>query len=334
MNQKHKPLTISTILQSLRGRASSIRRFVKKRLAPKKKKTMILGHPIRSGEVGSELLLSSLLGPSPVLVSRLGTTETSALRLLRQRRSVGDKFKKIAEALSTLSGVYPASEQNARRFARLYSNWIQEIDILAVRDEANEYPFWKGEERAIRRYFKGSGLISIEDLFPVEHDRPWTSVLENSRVLVVHPFEQTIKSQALRLDKIFPNNEIPIFEVETFRPPQFLAQSSDRLEFASWFEGFADASEKLERKLAGFSPDFVMVGAGALGLGLAVVAKKAGFRVVHLGGVLQLFFGIQGKRWDATLGSDGRFRGNKFWTRPNTLERPAGLEDVEGGCYW
>lgn len=327
-------LTKKAIMEGLRGRASSVRRSLGQSLAPKKKITKISRHAIASGSAGSALLNYSLRSSLPLLVSRLGTTETRALSLLEGSRNGAGAVKKIAASLSTLSGVYPASEENARRFAHLYASWIHNVDILAVRDEPHEHPFWKGERSAVRRYFKGSGLVSIEDLFPVAHDSPWTSVLTNSRVLVVHPFEETIKRQALNFQRIFPNGEIPVFEVETFKPPQFLARSSDRLKFPSWFEGFADASERLERKLEISSPDFVMVGAGALGLGLGVVAKRLGFRVIHLGGVLQLFFGILGKRWDLTLTSAGGFHVNEFWTRPDARESPAGLEDVEGGCYW
>jgi hypothetical protein len=53
---------------------------------------------------------------------------------------------------------------------------------------------------------------------------------------------------------------------------------------------------------------------------------------LHLGGALQLLFGLRGRRWEAMP----RFAGlmNAAWSRPLPQETPAQAAQVDGGCYW
>ena len=53
---------------------------------------------------------------------------------------------------------------------------------------------------------------------------------------------------------------------------------------------------------------------------------------LHLGGALQLLFGIRGRRWEAMP----RFAAlmNEAWVRPLPQETPAAASQVDGGCYW
>ena len=44
--------------------------------------------------------------------------------------------------------------------------------------------------------------------------------------------------------------------------------------------------------------DICLIGAGAYGFPLAAYVKRKGKKAVHLGGALQLLFGIKGSRWE------------------------------------
>lgn len=44
--------------------------------------------------------------------------------------------------------------------------------------------------------------------------------------------------------------------------------------------------------------DIVLLGCGAYGFPLAAYAKRRGKQAIHMGGSLQLLFGIKGKRWE------------------------------------
>ena len=74
--------------------------------------------------------------------------------------------------------------------------------------------------------------------------------------------------------------------------------------------------------------DVALIGCGAYGFPLAAHCKRIGKQGIHIGGSLQLYFGIKGKRWD----NHGLY--NEFWVSPDESEQPKNLSRVEGGCYW
>lgn len=61
---------------------------------------------------------------------------------------------------------------------------------------------------------------------------------------------------------------------------------------------------------------------------LSCIYKTNGEKAIHIGGTLQLNFGIKGKRW-----KHYPFY-NEYWTEPLKDEKPKNLDKVEGGCYW
>jgi hypothetical protein len=78
--------------------------------------------------------------------------------------------------------------------------------------------------------------------------------------------------------------------------------------------------------------DIALIGCGAYGFPLATRLKKAGKQAVHIGGSLQILFGIKGKRWD-----DHEIIGklyNDAWVRPGDNEKVNGSSVVENSCYW
>jgi len=57
---------------------------------------------------------------------------------------------------------------------------------------------------------------------------------------------------------------------------------------------------------------------------------KSGKSVMYIGGALQLFFGVIGKRWFTN--KDILKFVNDDWIRPD--EKPDNFKKVEQGCYW
>jgi len=49
-------------------------------------------------------------------------------------------------------------------------------------------------------------------------------------------------------------------------------------------------------------------------------------------GMVQMLFGIKGKRWDLKPISKELY--NSSWIRPSMEERPEHANEVENGCYW
>ena len=86
-----------------------------------------------------------------------------------------------------------------------------------------------------------------------------------------------------------------------------------------------------------------LIGCGAYGFPLAAYVKRMGKQAIHLGGALQLLFGIKGSRWEnpnygvkewgITYGSYSSLI-NEFWVKPLIKDTPKNAKQVEGACYW
>ena len=322
-----------TLRALLRDSVGRVRRRVRSVLKPRRDLRRIDRFPILGGQQSSDLIAELIQSEAPFLVSRLGTTEMKALRVSAQRVARPREMRLASHNLSQLSGVYPENQDTLSLFSSRYSDWIGEIDTLGVRENRTESSFWNLENFCVKNYFRGSKLISIEDLFPIDHQRPWTRELSGRKVLVVHPFDASIRAQAENMRSIFPAGQVPEFSIATFKPPQLLAYSAERSNYSSWFHAFDESLSSLKELAETFRPEVVLIGAGALGLGYGVALRSWGHGVIHVGGALQLFFGIWGRRWD----QDARllqFSENPHWRRPARDEAPQGAETVERGVYW
>jgi hypothetical protein len=83
--------------------------------------------------------------------------------------------------------------------------------------------------------------------------------------------------------------------------------------------------------------DICLIGCGAYGFPLAAHVKRSGKKAVHLGGSLQLLFGIRGKRWENpnyhTQYNYAKLM-NEHWVKPGEEEKPKNVNQVEDSCYW
>ena len=146
-------------------------------------------------------------------------------------------------------------------------------------------------------------------------------------MLVIHPFDQSIKSQYAKRHLLFRDPEtLPTFDLRTLRPVWSAAGQDGG--FRSW----SDALDWMCGQMEAIEFDVALIGAGGYGLPLAAHAKRMGKKAVHLGGALQLLFGIKGKRWDSRASYQTLY--NEHWMRPMQAETPASNTQVEDGCYW
>jgi hypothetical protein len=57
-----------------------------------------------------------------------------------------------------------------------------------------------------------------------------------------------------------------------------------------------------------------------------------GKQAIHIGGGLQILFGIKGKRWDVHPEISAMY--NDYWARPMDNEKTINFQSIEGGTYW
>ena len=168
----------------------------------------------------------------------------------------------------------------------------------------------------------------LEDLEPIFTKNPWTKALEGKKVLVVHPFVDSITSQYQRKEKLFDNNVLPDFDLEVIPAVQSIA--GQKTEFKDWFQALDSMKEQIAKR----DFDVCILGCGAYGFPLASFVKNMGKQSIHMGGVTQLLFGIKGKRWEQYIVYPYSNLFNEYWVRPNQNETPQQSKVVEGGCYW
>lgn len=255
---------------------------------------------------------------TPMMLARFGAVEIKCLCYVKLFPPLSFLFKKYTFVnMPRNAGFFPATKKNFEKFAQLMFSDMEQLDILAS---------WRIEEVFFKKRIGNCFKIGLVDLNPhPEHSDFWLSSLGGKKVLIIHPFASTIERQYRdNRTKLFPNEDfLPQFKsLETIKAVQTIA--GNRSGFSDWFE----ALNYMENEVEKHDFDVALIGCGAYGFPLAAYIKRKGKQAIHVGGVLQIYFGIKGKRWD----NWGIY--NEYWTSPSKEEIPANANKVENGCYW
>lgn len=281
-------------------------------------------NPVLSQEEANNLLYEKLLSDDAFFIGRIGSTELETLcnycYFTRRAEGSGVPYtRNITGMLADWCGFFPAEHGKMDEFCRLYLEKMKEADLL--------WCMWKSrfENRFYQDYCSQTQLTLYDETgFPVRLEHPWTYALKGKKVLVIHPFEESIRRNYEKRERLFENPDfLPEFDLVTLKAVQTLADNKDS-GYDTWF----DALESMERQIAQIDFDIALIGAGAYGFPLGAYIKELGKKALHIGGMLQLYFGIRGKHYDQ-FGYH-----NEYWTRPLECERPKGFQKVEAGRYW
>lgn len=280
-------------------------------------KTSYRNENILSEYDGNDLIRQLILSDEPCMIARLGATES---RCIEKWMNHKDFDKENLENIKQLSGVFPNDSNSIAEFCEVYTEGILDIDVLAV---------WgvTAERNIYKKYCPTAKLINIMSLEPFFYDNPWSSAIRGKKLLILHPFVETIKKQLINKDKLFKNDEVlPDFkEVSYIKAVQSLGGSD---EYESWLEALKSMCSEIRK----IDFDVAIIGTGAYGLPLASYIKSLGKQAILMAGATQLLFGIKGKRWEERTEYKELF--NEYWVRPSSMETPKEKEKVEGGSYW
>lgn len=285
----------------------------------------------------AKIIFDYLKANQPCMIARFGSTELNLLSnylgvknyktknvlnyILNKAPEWWWEEKKIQQ-IQTYSGFFPNDLTKVVQFCELMINDMKLLDVLGT---------WRPEENNFKSEISFAKKITLELLNPYFSSQPWTKALEGKKILVVHPFAQTIEKQYLKRHLLFKNNLLPEFELQTIKAVQSLAGNAT--EFKDWFDALNYMKSEIDKK----DYDICLIGAGAYGFPLAAHVKRSGKKSVHLGGSLQLLFGIKGARWEnPNYNSNYNYSSlmNEHWVRPDEKEKFTNAEIVEGGCYW
>lgn len=274
-------------------------------------------------------IMSAIRNAEPFLVTRFGSTEGKICGQVLLSRSGCLSNDSLRMEAQRNSGIFPTDDATLRRFSIEYIRSYDLADIAAAWNFSGAYE--------LNSEFPAKKLCWLPDLtpFPSQNRKgrlqkgvaftPWTQGLEGRKVLVVHPFVESIRAQYARKDSIKSvANILPDFELEVVAPPvTFLNYSGT----GSYFEEL----HKMKARLAGKDFDVAIVSAGAYGLPLSAFIKEQGKPVIHMAGAGQLLFGVYGARWKENMDFADVIGEN--WVAPRKQERPINSEAL-ANVYW
>jgi hypothetical protein len=272
-------------------------------------------------EIGNNVLFELIKKNEACMVSRFGSTELDCVNFYIEKRT--NKKEAWPEFLKyhifNSSGVYPNNDETMDKFCELYLDLPQYIDMIGL---------WNvGEEKIKRKFSKQIQYVHLQSLEAYYFSNPWTRILDSKKVLLIHPFESSIIEQFSKREFLFENKSVlPEFELITLKSVQSLGLADSR--FKDWFE----ALEYMKKQVSIIDFDIALIGAGAYGMPLAAYIKLLGKQAIHIGGSLQILFGIKGVRWDKHLEISKLY--NDYWIRPSEEETPKTEKLLEDGAYW
>lgn len=280
----------------------------------------LIGRPFLTQQELNDKIATEITGQKSFMACRLGTCEAFAMRTFHFSQKKNEE--KAMQQLCTCAGFFPKDLSLKERFVQTMENALKEADYCgSLFTPLEDYFLGKNLKKSAK-------IMDIGSVVPVTMKSPWTAALEGKKVLVVHPFADTIRKQYARREKLFANEKmLPEFTLHVIKAVQTNAGARDE-RFSNWFEALAF----MEEEIIQIDYDIALLGCGAYGLPLAAWIKRQGKQAVHVGGGLQLLFGIRGRRWDEDAELKKIY--NKYWVYPSAEETPSGANLVEEACYW
>ena len=289
---------------------------------------------LKEGTVAQDCIRKMLLSDEPCMIARFGSVELQAVvdylnpPILRNAtRFVRGKVPSWGYAPSTIrtmhinAGFFPATKNMLDHFGKLMLDCMPMVDMLGS---------WRPEEALMMQFMPNVKRVPLYALEPYYFDNPWMPALEGKKVLVVHPFEDTIRKQHEkgRYEHLFADTRLtPNYELQTLKAVQSIAGNKPN-EFDDWFQALDWMKSEIDKR----DFDIAIIGCGAYGFPLATHVKQIGKKAIHLGGAVASLFGVlsHSVKTNEKLGR----MVNDFWIRPLDSETPKNFHLVENGRYW
>lgn len=290
----------------------------------KKQTGKVNGQKISTYEQANELIYNGIMSEEPFMVGRIGGNETAIVlyEKMIELGALSEIPQEIMQKVKTGAGVFPVEKDAFAVFAKEYEASMREMDVAV---------FWGHilcEEYMHRKNYFNAVLIPSRPLEPFAFKRPWTASLKGKKVLVVHPFAETIEKQYVNREKLHNNSDVlPDFELRTLKAIQ--SSADGECEFKAWIDALEYMKTEIDKK----DFDVAILGCGGYAMPLAAYIKSLGKKAIVLGGLTQLLFGIKGLRWEQSR-PDIVEMYNDYWIRPSETEKPKGFKKVEDGAYW
>ena len=260
----------------------------------------------------------------PFIAGKIGGFELWAMRVAEFGYS--QEENDVYEKLCNNAGFFNETISNERSITDDLNRYCEQMkDVISNVDYLIRWQY-PTEEYFVRKYC-GKQLSDIDWLGVVYQGTPLGTILRGRKVLIISPFAELVEEQYARRSLIYSDDYLPEFELLTYKAVQTIAGNRDS-RFSNWFE----ALDYMICDVIKMDFDIALIGCGAYSLPLCSAIKKSGRSAIHMGGDVQLLFGIIGKRWEED--SFVHSKRNKYWVYPPKNEVPRNADKVEDACYW
>jgi hypothetical protein len=271
-----------------------------------------------------EWIRQALDSPEPCFIGRIAGIE---LQIVHDLQENPKEVQRDLLELENNAGIHITSSESLHQYSQ---------QLLTAYDHCTHIAEWDKTGKVYAITGRGQELIAKRTphipkfharyLEPYYDPPSWMQSLKGKRILIVHPFITTLQKQVSHLKDLFPH---PWFEECTFefvKPPLTLAGNHGGVD---WQTHMQPCLEEIQKK----EFDVALVAAGGYGMLISdFIYTEMRKSVLYIGGALQLFFGVIGKRWFDNKEILKIMNDN--WVRPNAADKPPQYTKVEKGCYW
>ena len=320
---------------SIKGQCNKVWSFMERHGCPNivdkmAVRSVYAGRHVLGDAEANEFISKGIAGDDGFMVARFGAVELNYIYyFLRMKMGYVDEKQRV-EALRMLcfnAGFFPSDFDMADKVAELYLDAAAQVDLCGA---------WSiyMEDYVLQKYAGKSAITKLRFLEPwsTKSGSPWTKALANKKVMVIHPFSESMKKQYLNRTELFrakfdKDDILPEMDLKFIKAVQSIG-GEGASGFSNWFEAYNYMLDEIQQS----DFDVAILGCGAYGFPLASEIKKMGKKAIHFGGATQSLFGIKGKRFDNDPIISSFY--NEYWISPSDAEKPANADGVEGGCYW
>lgn len=306
----------------------------------------------KSGEIGYKYLYDqikkSIEKNEPIFIGKIGAIELQLIHqtILIDIKKLDDYLPYLKYEVTNAAGLYPDNSVIFKLFVNDYLEAIKNLDILASWNDN----MLSVEEWVYRCFINPNestdkgivDLLSLESFY-TDSKYWWQNLFENKTILIISPFIDSISEQLEKnkRDKVWSG------KWKNFWP------SSIRFKYLKFPHPYTTQTPKIQstypkdyKYLIGEYKekidevgmfDIALIGTGCYSIILGSYIKNELKRsAFHLGGGLQMMFGVYGNRWFQNGNMSDFFKQyiNEHWTRPSDDEKPSGYKKQENGAYF
>jgi hypothetical protein len=270
----------------------------------------------------------------PFIIPRIAGIENNIAYysiLLQNKNSIQSNI--LNNQLKTMknnAGIKISNINSLNKYSEMYLKAFHQCDT---------YLTWEPYGNVAAGIFESLNFIHINfnkpkiwaftlDIFNHINTKLWTRYLQGKKILIISPFVNSFKSKINIREKIYGIDLFPNCEFIFLKPPMTQGNCASQ-EFDIELNNFVNKIKNIKDTF-----DIALLSCGGYGNLLCSEIYNMNKSAIYIGGVLQMYFGVYGNRWERERPEIMTIYKNEYWSKPTEDERPDGFENVEKSCYW